>query len=752
MVHLSGRPAHRRVLLSTVTLLVAVLFIAWKLDTLPEGLRITYFSDADWSSTPVLSTIDSRPSADSLIEAWHSLPPETFSINWTGSVIALRDGVYTFGTKSDDGSWVYIDGKLVVDNGGRHSTRLGTGSVTLERGVHAIFIKYFQAGGPFYFEVLWARDKASLEPLPGWALSSRRPTFPRFLVSVLLRWAFRAAVCLWLATLVIVGAGALWRSRQRSIEMLKEDPVRLALVGVIAGSCMLNLAGIWWDFPVTWAGDEITPTVVLGSLMRRFTGGWFDRYPPFHFYVLSAAFSPWLMMKSLGWIHVSERTQEGILIVIARLVSVAAGAGTLVAVYVCGRRAFGKRAGLVAAGMMAVLTPFIYYAKTANPEVPYVFWFAVSLVFYLRLLRTLALRDFVLFASAATLAICTKDQAYGLYVSAPFVMVYHLWSSNRERRLSHPLGRAVLDVRLILAGATAAAVFAVCHNVPFNSGGFIQHVRDITGAGSQSYRMVERTLGGQLALLRLTARLNQVSWGWPFWLISLAGMVIAVTQTQTRRMAICLALVMVGFYVSFIDVILYVYDRYLLPVCIVQALFGGLAIDRLLRVPRQRVVDLWRPALVAGAFAYTLLYASTVDVLMIRDSRHTIERWLHARVDHDVLIGSVFPPTVLPRLDDFRSMDIRTIEDLRENAPAYYVLNADYARAATSDRPPGPLIAGLQQQTLGYRLVFRYRSPAPWPWLPAAHPDLVGPRLEPQVFSVLRDINPTIEIYARAPR
>jgi hypothetical protein len=28
----------------------------------------------------------------------------------------------------------------------------------------------------------------------------------------------------------------------------------------------------------------------------------------------------------------------------------------------------------------------------------------------------------------------------------------------------------------------------------------------------------------------------------------------------------------------------------------------------------------------------------------------------------------------------------------------------------------------------------------------------VGPRLEPQVFSVLRDINPTIEIYARDPK
>jgi len=49
-------------------------------------------------------------------------------------------------------------------------------------------------------------------------------------------------------------------------------------------------------------------------------------------------------------------------------------------------------------------------------------------------------------------------------------------------------------------------------------------------------------------------------------------------------------------------------------------------------------------------------------------------------------------------------------------------------------------------------MVFRYRTPRPWPWLPAGHPDLVGPRLETSVFSVLRNINPTIEIYQRSLR
>jgi hypothetical protein len=77
------------------------------------------------------------------------------------------------------------------------------------------------------------------------------------------------------------------------------------------------------------------------------------------------------------------------------------------------------------------------------------------------------------------------------------------------------------------------------------------------------------------------------------------------------------------------------------------------------------------------------------------------------------------------------------------------VLNADYARAVPLDTGWGIFIAGLQDGTLGYRLVGRFRRESPWPWLPGGHPDLVGARQETVVFSTLRNINPTIEIFRR---
>jgi hypothetical protein len=59
------------------------------------------------------------------------------------------------------------------------------------------------------------------------------------------------------------------------------------------------------------------------------------------------------------------------------------------------------------------------------------------------------------------------------------------------------------------------------------------------------------------------------------------------------------------------------------------------------------------------------------------------------------------------------------------------------------------MIASLQAGSAGYDLVFRFRQPSPWPWLPAAHPDLVGPRTEKLITSALRHINPSYEVFKR---
>ncbi len=56
-------------------------------------------------------------------------------------------GAYRFYTTSDDGSLLYIDGQLVVDNDGNHTMTEQWGVIALEPGLHAIRVDFFQASG-----------------------------------------------------------------------------------------------------------------------------------------------------------------------------------------------------------------------------------------------------------------------------------------------------------------------------------------------------------------------------------------------------------------------------------------------------------------------------------------------------------------------------------------------------------------------------------------------------------------------------
>jgi hypothetical protein len=77
------------------------------------------------------------------------------------------------------------------------------------------------------------------------------------------------------------------------------------------------------------------------------------------------------------------------------------------------------------------------------------------------------------------------------------------------------------------------------------------------------------------------------------------------------------------------------------------------------------------------------------------------------------------------------------------------VINADYVRLERPDTALARMVNAVRNGGANYRLAIRARTPIPWPWLPAAHPDLTGDRLEPVVTSYLRNINPTIEVFER---
>jgi len=721
------------------TLLTLLLGAATRLDPVPLGLNAEYFPNATETGPPAGTIIDTRPSTNHLYKEWNGDPPDTFSEDWTGALCPLRDGTYVFSVDTDSSATLLVDGQAIA------------GPVHLAAGAHPLTIRYVHRGGPVRFNLLWARDGEALASVPAWALRTRKVrSLPRLLARAALDRALALSEWVWVGLLVLAAASLARAGLARIAGMLERACAWPALKWILGASLILNVAGIWWGLPGEWVGNELKPQFILDALSRHFSHGWFDIYPPVQFYILTAALSPMLLLNYLDRINFDGAVGYTLLLLISRLVSVAMAAGTVAAACVCGTRAFGRRAGVIAAAIVALATPFLYHAKTANVDMPYLFWWAVSMVFYLRLLETGRIGDYVLFAAAGTLSICTKDQAYGLYLLAPFVIVEQIWRETyRQAGVPRALWRALVDRRLLAAAAASAVVFALSQNLLFNSGGFIGHVRLITGPVTAAYRIYEPTMAGHVALLGQTIRLIEISMGWPLFLAGVAGLVIAAAAPRLRRMTSWLLVPVVSYYFAFINVMLYNYDRFVLPMCFVLAMFGGLACDRL--VSSRGRARSWGRAAIAGAFAYTLLYSGTVDVLMMLDSRYDVERWMRAHVGRRELVGVSGLKEYLPRLDDFWLEDISTKAELRQEHPSYVVLNADYARAVPPETAWGQMIAGLEHGTLGYRLIGRYRREMPWRWLPGGHPDLVGARQETIVFSTLRNVNPTIEIFQREP-
>src|SRR5262245_22396390 len=196
------------------TIVIALLYAA---DPLREGLTATFFADPNWSAAIERSLVDNRLSTEGVYGGWRGRPPRAFSTTWSGALFVVLPGTYTFATVSDDGSSVYVDRELVVDNGGPHDRRMGKGQGRLTAGVHTLFVKYFQAGGPFEFELLWARGDGPLGPLPAWALAPRPVGGGRFLASVVVRRAVRWSFWLWMAIAIASTAIATWRAAVRYV-------------------------------------------------------------------------------------------------------------------------------------------------------------------------------------------------------------------------------------------------------------------------------------------------------------------------------------------------------------------------------------------------------------------------------------------------------------------------------------------------------------------------------------------------------
>lgn len=505
----------------------------------------------------------------------------------------------------------------------------------------------------------------------------------------------------------------------------------------------LFATGIWWGMPhwLGWAGDEMHPNSWPQALSFKSYNGWHTRYPPLHFAVLQGLSAPLrLGMSAAG---VPEVRQVIRLIWFARLVSLVLALATVVLVYRVGREVFDRRSSLFTAAVLVCVAPYVYYAKMGNLDVPYIFWFTLSLLCYVRILKHHRLRDYVLFALMAAATVCTKDQAYGLYGLAPLPI---LWSLARrdygDRGVAGGLGRALVDRRFLAAAAAAAVGFAVFQML-WNWNRFALHVKLLLGPMSDNYQDYENTPEGHEALLTLFLRQIAFCMNPALALVSVAGIAWSLWRLWKKKgggeplLILSLVFLVVSYYVTFLSLILFTYDRYILPIALLLAFPAGRLLGALAAPGRLAVL---RRVAVAALFGYSLLYAASVDARLLVDSRYDVEAYVREHAPSPQAARSAVGIGRRKHIPRFRWMPWeRALRGrgrvLRQQRPAYVAINL------TDLRRPGEIefYERMLRGELGYRLVLLHRGKPRF--------DLLGTRA--LGTSSQRFINPEIALFER---
>lgn len=89
-----------------------------------------------------------------------------FGLVFTHNLNVPTAGDYEFMTNSDDGSRLYIDGILVVDNDGLHGPTVQINTVTLSAGSHPLRVEFFEKGGGQVIDVAYRTGNPNFEPIP----------------------------------------------------------------------------------------------------------------------------------------------------------------------------------------------------------------------------------------------------------------------------------------------------------------------------------------------------------------------------------------------------------------------------------------------------------------------------------------------------------------------------------------------------------------------------------------------------------
>jgi hypothetical protein len=401
--------------------------------------------------------------------------------------------------------------------------------------------------------------------------------------------------------------------------------------------------------------------------------------------------------------------------------------------------------------------PIVFYAHTANVDVPLLFWVALAVAATLQCAERGALSAAATAGVAAAMAVLTKEQSMGALIVVPLIWLL-------RRGALGALERGMVLRVALTAGIGFVVTTLLVGNVWWNPMGFINRWRFLLGILPPEVRDQYAPYQFQVQIpkgLSLTAEFQRLlkvggtveqALTPPVLVLCLAGAAWAVWQ-RPRAAAIPLA-VIVSYYTLSLRATALIQVRYTMPLLFFALLLGGAAggalmarIGRLSHRGTRRVAT----ALVAAAVGLALLPGIEISRLLVHDPRYVAEAWLREHVWPSARVEIYERPTYLPRFNsDVQVVRVpveeRTLEGLQQRQPDFVVLSSG-GRAGLTGRyvrnwePGKPIIVDLESakeffdrlrsEQLGYRRVGHFQTPGRW----------ITPRIN--------SVNPEITIYAR---
>ena len=134
------------------------------------GLEVAYFEpnppNADRETLAAIEAKATGIASDVTIDVPQLQRRDRFALRFEGNLKVTSPGIYRFFLSSDDGSRLYIDDQLVVNNDGLHGMVEKSSEVTLNPGPHPITVTYFDNGGGDGLKLSWQGPGIQKQPIP----------------------------------------------------------------------------------------------------------------------------------------------------------------------------------------------------------------------------------------------------------------------------------------------------------------------------------------------------------------------------------------------------------------------------------------------------------------------------------------------------------------------------------------------------------------------------------------------------------